>query len=118
MRLAETIARPASPQTTEGVCVGQWHKRACNHWVSIDGMKAYLIDMAEQSFHTFPCPVCLAERCPRCANHSRLANGAAACCLVPARQLRDVLSSDEMAKCVPWPWQAACRARGGVPGRW
>jgi hypothetical protein len=97
--LADSSAAPV--QNTDGVCIGQWNKRWCNHWVSMDALKKHILEMAEQGHYTFACPVCWAERCNRCGNHDVLGSGSLPCCALPPRQVRALLTDQEMAQCVP-----------------
>lgn len=85
-------------QEEEGACVGQWSCRMCNHWVSTGALVQYICQEAEEQRFRMRCPVCAATRCDRCALHGVNHGG---CCYIPPRQIRLLLSEDQMARCAP-----------------
>lgn len=88
-------------QEEEGTCIGQWSKRCCNHWISTDAVVQYICQEAEEQRFRMRCPVCSAARCERCALHGGAAQRDGGCCYIPPRQIRELLSEDQMARCGP-----------------
>lgn len=86
-------------QEEEGTCIGQWSKRCCNHWISTDAVVQYVCQEAEEQRFRMRCPVCAAARCERCALHGGGAQRDGGCCYIPPRQIRELLSEDQMARC-------------------
>ena len=92
--------------------MGMFHRSFCNHAISRDALRSYVLEEVEQQRFAFHCPTCVSEPCRRCAMHpGEVANGHAgvggggagagpkARCYVPPRQLRAILSSEEHDKC-------------------
>lgn len=82
-------------QREEGVCIGQWNRKFCNHWVSRDALVQYIVTEAEDGRFSFLCPVCRPKRCARCVYHapSQREEG---CCYISPKQIRSVLSEEQM----------------------
>lgn len=76
------------------MCVGQWNRRFCNHWVSKEALIQHIRTKAEDGSFDWACPVCAVTRCPRCAFHAPTQHQSR-CCFVPASQLRALLSQDQ-----------------------
>ena len=79
----------------EGEVVGDFHKHFCNHWLSREALRTYLLTEAEQQRFTFACPVCVGEPCGRCAAHAGRDGAARKHCYVRPMQLRRILTPEE-----------------------
>lgn len=86
--------------------MGQWSKATCNHWISKEALVQYICTQAEDQPFRMRCPVCAVARCDRCTLHSTNPRDEGCCC-IPPRQIRAVLSEDQMARCDAHPGERA-----------
>jgi hypothetical protein len=104
------------------------HRRWCNHWISREALRQYILGEVDEQRFQFACPECKADACARCALHPAGIGGDAAAaaphCYVPPRQIRAVLSAEEHNRCATVRLgvqlgrhavrQSSCRVRGRV----
>eukprot|EP00892_Ulva_mutabilis_P001064 jgi/Ulvmu1/10959/UM007_0138.1 len=88
------VYRTDCSKAEEGECVGQWSRWMCNHWVSKEALVQYIVTEAEEQRFRMRCPLCASERCGRCAQHGQRDG----CCYIPQRQIRGLLSEEQMAR--------------------
>ena len=77
------------------MCIGQWNRRFCNHWVSRDALVQYIVTEAEDGRFSFQCPVCRPERCARCVYHAS-SQREEGCCYISQKQIRSLLSPEQL----------------------